>query len=101
MRFQVERISGLQLRYYRFDDIDIVEMFEFIVEEKHTKSNFIDGIGQLVTLIGRVDVDQNEIGHGCGQLNGYPFVFVVGVDSDSIFGLQLELVDQSCGQLLG
>ena len=48
-------------------------------------------------MVGGVDIDQNEIGNGCGHLNDHPLIFIVCVYADPIFGFQVEFFYQpSC-----
>jgi hypothetical protein len=82
------------------DDFEVVEMFELIVENQDTKSDLINGIGQFLALVGRVDVDQDEVSDGCCKLHHHPFILIVCVDPDSVFGFQAELPHQTSRQLL-
>ena len=96
---QVKGTIGLQFRHDIFDNFDVVQMFEFIVEEEHAQSYFINCVGQLVALVGGVDIDHNEISNSGGHLNDHPLIFVVCVYADPIFGFQVEFFDQASCKL--
>lgn len=60
---------------------------------------FVEAVLEFVLLVRRVDVDEDEVGHGCGELRETPFVVVRRIDANSISLFESEL-EQTCGELL-
>ena len=86
-------VTGLNLRDNFFDNLKIVWFFEGVWKEENFKTDFIESIRQLLALIGRVNIDKNEVSHGSCHLDDDPFPFVIRIDPNSIFGFEAEIFD--------
>jgi hypothetical protein len=95
VRSQVEWVAMLHLWQNGLNYLDVVQVSKFIIHEKDTKSDLVNGIGKLVALIGGIYVHQDQIGHGSCHLHHYPFKFIVGIYPDPILRLQIELFNQT------
>lgn len=83
-RVEMVGVISLYLRQNMFDYIDVVEMSIVIAENQHTKTNLVDSVGHFFTLVSRVDVDKDEVSNCSCYLNYHPFIFVVGIDADTV-----------------
>lgn len=77
--------------------MQVVGSFIGVGEEEDFEANFLDGVGELFALVGGVDVDENEVRHGGGELCDYPLPFVVGVYADAVFGFEAQVLDETRG----
>ena len=92
---QVIRVVRFSLGKNSFNNFDVIQMFKPVIQKQQTQTYFIDRICQLVALVSRVDVDQNEISHSCRHLDHNPFEFVICVYSYPVLGFQVVLLNQT------
>ena len=76
-------------------------MSKFIREKKNFEANFFYGIRELFTLIGRVDINQDQISEGGSKLYNVPFPFIKGIHTNSIFRFKSIIVDKGVSKLNG
>lgn len=72
---------------------------EGITGKENAETYLLDGVGEVIALVGRIDVDEDEIAQGGRHLHHHPLPLIVGIYPDSILRLQIESPHQTRGKL--
>lgn len=98
-RSQVEWVAMLHLGQNGLHYLEVIQVSKSIIHEKDTEPYLVDGIGKLIALVGRINVDQDEIGHRSCHLHHDPLKFIVSIDANPVLRLQIELFNEASCKL--
>ena len=87
---EITNRSRCELRTNIIYHLDIVTRFELRCRDKSLDINLIQTELEFVPLVGWIDIDQNKVRHGGGELSDDPLVVIHGVNSDSVVFLEAE-----------
>src|ERR1700722_1436383 len=68
----------------------IIRRLETLGEDERLAADLVERVFELGNAVGRVDVDEDEPGFGCGELGEHPLAVVGRPDADTVTGLQAE-----------